>query len=362
MASGNSSASSRFWKVGRVAAYLGVSPSQVRLLVESGELTAIVSAGGHRLVAVESVLAYEGFDSLDDGNPKDSIPVALVARVSTGKQSKGFGKGESSDLSRQRDRLRDYINGKWGEKAKVKEFCRTSSGMNYACPIFLSLVHAILNGEFRGGFVVCSHSDRVLRFGVTLFEEIVSFGGAELVCIGETESDKSQEQSLADDVLSVICHFTAVKYGARAAETCTKSLTPEAVKRIVELKAQNLDISAIVRAIEQEGYLDNRGSTPSYFLVRKYIRQAHDLGKATGVSITETGYDLFNQFIAACTRKDEKGRVRNTVLRKAYAHYCEKLGKAPESSMTVGAYLNKMGYRKSKSNGARVTIGLALVD
>jgi excisionase family DNA binding protein len=358
MSSVNSNVSSKFWKVSKTAKYLGVSPSQVRLLIESGELSAVRTVGNHRLVEVASILAYCGEE--EEGNQEGKIPIALVARVSTEKQGKGFSKGEESDLTRQVEKLRAYAKERWGEKGLVKDYIRIASGMAYNNEVFLRLVSDILAGQFKGGFVIVTHPDRCLRFGISLFSEICKHGDCELVCISESE-DKGETESLADDVLAVITHFSAVKHGKRASETCSKNLSPECIKRVQELRGQNLDAMAIQKKIVEEGYLNSHNEPPSYSTIRKYLVKDYAVAMTVeGTNEGATGFALFESFVNSSCVKGGGYRVKNRDLMKAYSKFCQKQKKALPSLPTIGQYISKMGLKRTKSNGSRFTLGIAL--
>ena len=212
------------------------------------------------------------------------------------------------------------------------------------------MVKDILNGDYRGGFIVATFPDRILRWGLPLFNQIAEYGGCEVVFINEGEEDKDDTQSLADDVLSIITIFSARKHGKRAAETTTKTLTPECVKRMGELEKTNLDLTNIHKVIVQEGYLDNHGEKPSYFLCRKYLKNGHNFDVATGITGEVLGYDLFQSFIKKCCRLT--GKVKSVDFRRKYDLFCKELGKVGDAHTTVGEYLNRLGgVQKRKAMG-----------
>lgn len=347
MASNQSNVSSKFWKVSRTARYLGVSASQIRLLVQAGELFAVRSVGGQRLISVDSIMEYGG-EPLEN-EKKEGIPIAIKARCSTSKQQ--------GDLTRQVEKLRSYVAEKW-PNASVREYVSIASGMNYGEDTFLRLVKDVLAGQFKGGFVVCTFPERILRFGMPLFSTLCSYGGCEVVCIGDGEEDKDDTQSLADDVLAVITHFSARKHGQRASETCTKTLSPECIKRMGELRSQNMDMREIHRTIVKDGFLDNHANKPSYSTVRKYMMKTHDFNTATGIDESGVGLEWFKTFVKKCCK--EGGKVKQGELRAAYTSYCAKHGKAIESSSIIGKYLTSLGYIAKKSNGERICLGLSL--
>lgn len=63
-----------------------------------------------------------------------------------------------------------------------------------------------------------NYKDRLVRFGYELFEEICNLNNIELEVINHTE-DKTYEEELVSDVLSIITVFSAKLYGSRSHKT-----------------------------------------------------------------------------------------------------------------------------------------------
>ena len=55
-------------------------------------------------------------------------------------------------------------------ESKPELYSRIASGMNFEHPTFVRLINDLLDGRFRGGYVVVVHSERLCRFGLDLVE------------------------------------------------------------------------------------------------------------------------------------------------------------------------------------------------
>jgi predicted site-specific integrase-resolvase len=93
----------------------------------------------------------------------------------------------------------------------ISEF---GSGMNYKRKKFLKLLTSIFNGDI--GSIVISHKDRIVRFGFPMFEHICSTFGVNIIIIDESDSSKSKREEFADDLISIIHHFSMRLYGSRS--------------------------------------------------------------------------------------------------------------------------------------------------
>ena len=66
--------------------------------------------------------------------------------------------------------------------------------------------------------VVVNYKDRLIRFGFEILEQICEFHDVEIEIINHTE-DKSYEQELVEDMLSIITVFSSRLYGSRSKKT-----------------------------------------------------------------------------------------------------------------------------------------------
>ncbi|MEJ2771401.1 MULTISPECIES: IS607 family transposase [unclassified Stygiolobus] len=92
---------------------------------------------------------------------------------------------------------------------------------------FLKLLRMILNNEVSK--VVIAYPDRLVRFGFEIIEEVCKAHNCELVVLNK--EDKTPEQELIEDLISILVSFSGKLYGMRSHKY-------EKVKKCVEeLKA-----------------------------------------------------------------------------------------------------------------------------
>lgn len=130
--------------------------------------------------------------------------IAIYARVSTQKQKK--------DLDNQINYLRQYIvsNGNIVDNSLI--FSDIASGMNENRKGLNDLITEIISGTVNK--VIISNRDRLTRFGYGYLKSLFDRYNCEIIEVNLTE-DKSFEQELADDLISIIHHFSMKFYGKR---------------------------------------------------------------------------------------------------------------------------------------------------
>ena len=130
--------------------------------------------------------------------------IAIYARVSTQNQKK--------DLDNQINYLRQYIvsNGNIVDNSLI--FSDIASGMNENRKGLNDLITEIISGTVNK--VIISNRDRLTRFGYGYLKSLFDMYNCEIIEVNLTE-DKSFEQELADDLISIIHHFSMKFYGKR---------------------------------------------------------------------------------------------------------------------------------------------------
>lgn len=196
---------------------LCIHPQTLRNLADAGTITAYKTPGGHRRFDVEEV-RRQLFDlkKYETGTEKTTI---LYARVSSN--------GQKNDLKFQKEKLELHAAAK-GWKYEVIE--DVGSGLNYRRPGFNKMINLILEGKVER--VVVNYMDRLCRFGHEMVEAVCVKHGVELVVITQTE-DKSFEQELVEDLVSIVTVFSARIYGSRSHKN---KAVVDAVKKEIEAK------------------------------------------------------------------------------------------------------------------------------
>lgn len=175
--------------IGFIARHYGVSPSTIRRWVKLGYLQiACRTLGGHRRFEVPTR------EPSDQATSRKHVG---YARVSSHDQRE--------DLVRQSERLREA-----GCEEVIEDI---GSGLNCAKPGLRSLLRQLLDGRVRKLTVV--HEDRLLRFGVELIRQICRRVHTE-VDVLEVRAEKTFEEELARDVITLMTVFCACLYGKRS--------------------------------------------------------------------------------------------------------------------------------------------------
>ena len=133
---------------------------------------------------------------------ENSRNVAIYARVSTQKQK--------NDLENQLKFLKEYAisNG----DNPVYEFYDIASGMNENRSGLNKLIDEILKESVSK--VIISHKDRLTRFGFGYLENLFNRYGTQIEIVN-LENEKSFQDELTEDLISIIHHFSMKFYGKR---------------------------------------------------------------------------------------------------------------------------------------------------
>jgi predicted site-specific integrase-resolvase len=125
----------------------------------------------------------------------------IYARVSSKKQL--------DDLSRQVE----FIKGRRSEYASYKLVTDIASGINFKRKGLETILDACVQNNI--GEVVVAHRDRLSRFGYDLIELLVKKAGGSITVIDD-ERNKTSEQELSEDLLSIIHIYSCRQMGKRS--------------------------------------------------------------------------------------------------------------------------------------------------
>ena len=79
-------------------------------------------------------------------------------------------------------------------------------GFNYVC-------QEIIKGNVE--LLVIENKDRLLRFGYEIFEDFFKYFGTKILVLNGTLENKTYEQELTEDLISIIHYFTMKSYSHR---------------------------------------------------------------------------------------------------------------------------------------------------
>lgn len=171
---------------------------------EQSLLHSIKTTGGHRRYLEEDVLKCMGIiKKTSDSFQKTS---AIYARVSSNEQK------QKGDLDRQALRLSEYcIKNDIHIKYVIKD---VGSGLNDNRSGFVKLTEFVIKGELNN--IVIEHKDRLTRFQFGFIQKLFKSYGCDIIVLNGV--DVSDEEDLAQDIMSLLASFSGKYYGRRSAE------------------------------------------------------------------------------------------------------------------------------------------------
>ena len=78
---------------------------------------------------------------------------------------------------------------------------------------FQELIRMIIQGKVE--LLVIENKDRLVRFGYEILEQIFKYFGCKILVLNAILENKTYEQELTDDLISIIHYFTMKNYSHR---------------------------------------------------------------------------------------------------------------------------------------------------
>ena len=181
--------------IAEASEFLGVHPNTLRCWEDNGKIKSYRTEGGHRRYEKSDLIKFKDLKS----NNKYTV---AYCRVSSN--------GQKDDLQRQIESVSMYCTAR-GYQFKI--ISDVGSGLNYTKKGLKELIELICSGSIER--IVINHKDRLIRFGFEMIEHLCQIYDVKIEVINLTE-DKTHEEELVDDVLSIITVFSSKLYGARS--------------------------------------------------------------------------------------------------------------------------------------------------
>lgn len=188
----------------KIKEIVGVSSSTLRRWDLEGKIKTVRTIGGSRLYEINSLIKNTN-KYIDKTNKREKI---CYCRVSSPKQL--------TDLKRQEE----YMQSKFPDHIIISD---VGSGINWKRKNFSKILEDSINGKVKE--IVIAHKDRLCRFNFELLETIFRICKVDFIILDKQEY-KSEEQELADDLLSIIHIFNCRQMGKRRYKTtkeCNKN-------------------------------------------------------------------------------------------------------------------------------------------
>ena len=182
---------------------IGKQTRTVQSYCIKGDINSIIIPSGKRIISRDEVIKYLRSSNLlyEDDNKIDLI----YARVATNEQK------NRGDLDRQIDYIIREIIAKNPKNLKV--FSEVGSGLNDNRKELKKLLDMVMNDEIDRIFIL--YKDRLTRFGFNYLEQICNKFGTKIIVISEEIQEKSIQEELAEDIISIIHSFSGKLYGMR---------------------------------------------------------------------------------------------------------------------------------------------------
>ncbi|WP_199336385.1 IS607 family transposase [Nostoc sp. FACHB-110] len=193
------------WKVSEFGDLVGISPSTLRRWEEEGKLIPERTLGNQRIYS-ESHLAIA--KSLKSG--KHPVRVVIYCRVSSNNQK--------DDLLSQVKAMESFCLAQGVSVTQTIQ--EIGGGLNFKRPKFLQIIQWAIAGELKSLYV--AHKDRLCRFGFDLVEQIVAWGGGNII-VANAET-LSPHEELTQDLLSIVHCFSSRLDGLRKYKSKVKKI------------------------------------------------------------------------------------------------------------------------------------------
>lgn len=188
--------------------YTGMCSQTLRKFADLDKIKTYKTLSGQRKFDKRSLQEMCNTVSFMSKKKDDSKQNFIYARVSSKKQM--------DDLSRQID----FIKSNRPEYASFTIISDVGSGINFKRQGLLSILDTCLQRDI--GRVVIAHRDRLSRFAYDFINTIIKKSGGEIIVIDD-EQNKSSEQELAEDLLSIIHIYSCRQMGRRKYKNKTKN-------------------------------------------------------------------------------------------------------------------------------------------
>ena len=185
-------------KANEVLNILGITRVTLCNYVKKGYIKATKMHNGIYNYDEESVYAFIGLKK-----EKHNTKIISYARVST--------QNQKEQLAAQNQRIYESCISRGLQLDCQYEDIK--SGLSFDRKGFQKVVEEVIRGNIS--LVVVENKDRLVRFGYEIIEGIFNYFGCKILVLNDAISNKSYEQELTDDLISIIHYFSMKSYSHR---------------------------------------------------------------------------------------------------------------------------------------------------
>jgi len=183
----------RLYTMKEASKLLGVHIRTIQKWDKEGKIRCVRTVGGKRRVPESEIKRILGIH--------EERKIVGYARVSSHTQK--------DDLERQIELIKSYVKERGWEVEILKD---VGSGLKEDRRNFQKLLRMVINKEVSK--VIIAYPDRLARFGFKILEEFFRSYGTEIAVINHEE--KSSQEELVEDLITIISHFAGKLYGMRS--------------------------------------------------------------------------------------------------------------------------------------------------
>lgn len=187
-----------FYNIKQFSELINVSKQTLRNWDNNGKLIPIKLKSGHRRYSNEHLTQFnKNLKNIDRLN-------IIYCRESTIQQKKS--------LDNQITKCKDFCisNGYAIDKVIVDN----ASALNYNRSGVKEILKLCIENKIEN--LIIYYKDRLVRFGFEMFEELSKINNFKIIIIDNSETDKYKELEFAEDLISIIHHFSMKIYGKRS--------------------------------------------------------------------------------------------------------------------------------------------------
>lgn len=191
-----------YYTTGQTARYFNVTPHTIQEWDRKGKLKSTRNKNNRRQFPREEIVRLLTENNLyhDDTNSKHDV---IYARVSTKRQA------DQGDLDRQ---ITSIVTTQPG-LTNLLVLKETGSGLNDKRKELTKLLNLILQDKVNRVYV--TYKDRLTRFGYNYIQTLATAHNVQIITTN-TEPNKTIQEELVQDVMSLIASFSGRLYGLRS--------------------------------------------------------------------------------------------------------------------------------------------------
>lgn len=185
---------------------LGVHVKTLQVWDRKGVIKAHRTPNGRRKFSQSEINRILNATGEDIKNSVKTTTIAIYGRVSSHEQK------TKGDLDRQIGSLMVKLGNK--ENCNIITITDVGSGLNDKRKGLIKLMDLAKNGEISKIYI--TYKDRLTRFGFNYLELYFNSHNVDIIVLNDNGDDKSPQQELMEDLMSIIASFSGKLYGLRS--------------------------------------------------------------------------------------------------------------------------------------------------